>query len=344
MNVRIIQLMWVVCLLFLTAFLLHADDVQAQTSALRGKVVVDGSSTVYPVTEAAAAAFRKDYPNVDVTVAISGTGGGFKRFVKGETDLSDASRPITPKEFQAAKEYGVQFIELPVALDGLSVVINPQNDWVDQLTIEHLQAIYLEDGSARKWSDLNPDWPDQAIKVYSPGTDSGTFDYFKEVVVPKGKSFRPDMSTSEDDNVLVTGVAGDRYSIGYFGASYYYENESKLKAVPIINPSTGKAVLPTPENVINGNYAPLSRPLFIYVNYNSLRRPEVRRFVEFYLEHDTKFATQVQYVAVPEDVGAHAEAFLKQRLTGSTYVTKAMAKSEGGLRSVYKSENLLDTK
>jgi phosphate transport system substrate-binding protein len=344
MAIPIIQVIRAVCLLFLVALLFRADDVQAQTSALRGKVVVDGSSTVYPVTEAAAAAFRKDYPNVDVTVAISGTGGGFKRFVKGETDLSDASRPITPKEFQAAKENGVQFIELPVALDGLSVVVNPQNDWVDKLTLENLQAIYLEDGSARKWSDLNPNWPDQAIKVYSPGTDSGTFDYFKEVVVPKGKSFRSDMSTSEDDNVLVTGVAGDRYAIGYFGASYYYENESKLKAVPIVNPETGKAVLPAPEHVISGDYAPLSRPLFIYVNNNSLRRPEVRRFVEFYLEHDAKFATQVDYVAVPDDVGTHAEAVLKQRLTGSTYVTKDMEKSEGGLRSVYKQENLLDTK
>jgi len=344
MNVRMMKSLWVVCLLLLVALLFYADDVRAQASALRGKVVVDGSSTVYPVTEAAAAAFRKDFPNVDVTVAISGTGGGFKRFVKGETDLSDASRPITPAEFQAAKENGVQFIELPVALDGLSVVVNPQNDWVDQLTVEHLQAIYLEDGKARKWSDLNPGWPDQTIKVYSPGTDSGTFDYFKEVVVPKDKSLRPDMSTSEDDNVLVTGVAGDRYSIGYFGASYYYENESKLKAVPIVNPATGKAVLPTPEHVINGDYAPLSRPLFIYVNYDSLRRPEVRRFVEFYLEHDAKFATQVDYVAVPDEVGTHAEAFLKQRLTGSTYVTKDMEKSEGGLRSVYQQANLIDTK
>ena len=344
MAIPIMQVIRAVCLLFLAALLFCADDVQAQTSALRGKVVVDGSSTVYPVTEAAAAAFRKDYPGVDVTVAISGTGGGFKRFVKGETDLSDASRPITPKEFQAAKENGVQFMELPVALDGLSVVVNPQNDWVDKLTLENLQAIYLEDGSARKWSDLNPDWPDQIIKVYSPGTDSGTFDYFKEVVVPKGKSFRPDMSTSEDDNVLVTGVAGDRYAIGYFGASYYYENESKLKAVPIVNPETGKAVLPAPEHVISGDYAPLSRPLFIYVNYNSLRRPEVRRFVEFYLKHDTKFAAQVGYVAVPDDVGTHAVAVLKQRLTGSTYVTKDMEKAEGGLRKVYKQENLLDTK
>lgn len=163
----------------------------AQADALKGNVVVDGSSTVFPVTEAAAAAFRKDFPNVNVTVAVSGTGGGFKRFAIGETDISDASRPIRADEFQAAKAKGVQFIELPVALDGLSIVVNPKNDWVETLTVEQLQAIYLEDGGARKWSDLNAAWPDKPVKVYSPGTDSGTFDYFKEVVVPKGRVCAP---------------------------------------------------------------------------------------------------------------------------------------------------------
>ncbi|MDZ7831981.1 MAG: PstS family phosphate ABC transporter substrate-binding protein [Desulfobacterales bacterium] len=316
----------------------------AQSSALSGKVVVDGSSTVYPVTEAAAAAFRDDFPNVNVTVAISGTGGGFKRFVRGDTDISDASRPIKAKEFKAAAQNGVRFIELPVAMDGLSVVVNPKNDWADELSIQDLQAIYLEDGTARKWSDLDPAWPDEPIKVYSPGTDSGTFDYFREVVLPEGKSFRPDMSTSEDDNVLVTGVSGDRYAIGYFGAAYYYENKTKLTAVPVVNPKTGKAVLPEPENVINGDYFPLSRPLFIYVNFNSLRRPEVREFVNFYLAHDDRFATEVGYVAVPDEIGSRAESFLKQRLTGTTYMTPEMEKREGGLNAIYKKENLLDTK
>ena len=329
--------------LTLVAVIGYADIASGQAAALRGKVVVDGSSTVYPITEAAAAAFRDDYPNVNITVAISGTGGGFKRFSIGEIDISDASRPIKGKEFTAAKENGIQFIELPVALDGLSVVINKENDWVDQLTVEQLMAIYLEDGTARSWKDLNPAWPDKPIKTYSPGTDSGTFDYFKEVVVPEGKSFRSDMSASEDDNVLVTGVAGDRYSIGYFGASYYFENKDKLKAVPIVNPDTGKAVLPEAENVIDGSYAPLSRPLFIYVNVKSLRRPEVRKFIEFYMAGAGEFATKVDYVATPDDLSALAQKFLKQKLSGSTYVTKDMGKREGGLRDIYKQENLLDT-
>lgn len=316
----------------------------AQSSALGGKVVVDGSSTVYPITEAAASAFREDFPNVNVTVAISGTGGGFKRFVKGETDISDASRPIKAKEFKKAAQNGVRFIELPVGMDGLSVVVNPKNDWVDKLSIQDLQAIYLEGGSARKWSDLDPAWPDKPIKVYSPGADSGTFDYFKDVVLPEGESFRPDMSTSEDDNVLVTGVSGDKYAIGYFGAAYYYENKAKLKAVAVVNPKTGQAVAPEPENVVNGSYFPLSRPLFIYVNYNSLRRPEVREFVSFYLARDHRFAKEVGYVAVPDEIGSRAENFFKQRLTGTTYLTPEMEKREGGLKAIYKKENLRDTK
>ena len=320
------------------------QPVKAQNEALRGKVVVDGSSTVYPITEAAAAAFRKEYPNVDITVAISGTGGGFKRFAKGETDISDASRPIKGKEFAAAKENGVEFIELPVALDGLTVVVNPKNDWVDQLTVEQLQEIYLEGGKGKKWSDLNPKWPDQAIKVYSPGTDSGTFDYFKEVTLPEGKSFRADMSTSEDDNVLVTGVSGDANAIGYFGASYYYHNKDKVKAVPIVNPATGKAVLPETENVIDGSYAPLSRPLFIYVSTKSLRRPEVRKFLEFYLANDDKFATQVDYVAVPDEISKRAEMFLKQGKTGTTYLTADMEKREEGLTKAYQESNLVSSK
>lgn len=316
----------------------------AQPSALKGSVVADGSSTVFPVTEAAAAAFRKDFPSVNVTVAVSGTGGGFKRFVKGETDISNASRPIRADEFEEARKHGVQFVELPVALDGLSVVVNPKNDWAKSMTVEQLRDVYLEDGKARKWKDLDPSWPDQPIKVYSPGTDSGTFDYFKEVVVPKGKSFRADMSTSEDDNVLVTGVSGDVYSIGYFGASYLYENRGKIKAVAIVNPATGEAVMPDEEHVINGSYSPLGRPLFIYVNVQSMRRPEVRKFVEFFLSRDAEFATQVKYVGVPEEIGTRAEEFLKKRMSGTTYLAGGKEKREGGLATVYVAGNLVDTK
>jgi phosphate transport system substrate-binding protein len=330
--------------LLATAVLLqgfNVDSSQAQSTALRGKVVVDGSSTVYPVTEAAADDFRKSYPNVSVTVGISGTGGGFKRFAAGETDISDASRPIKAEEFIQAKKNNVEFIELPVAIDGLSVVVNTQNDWIDQLSVEDLQKIFLDDGKVRKWNDLNPAWPDQAIKLYIPGTDSGTFDYFREVVLPEGKNFRPDMSTSEDDNVLVTGVNGDKYALGFFGASYYYENKSKVKAVPIVNPADGKAYMPDPEYVIAGNYAPLSRPLFIYVNLKSLQRPEVRRFVDHYLENSQKYATQVAYVPIPEEIGNRAKSFLALRKAGSTYLTQDMKKREGGLTTVYLEDNLV---
>ena len=323
-------------------------DAAAQADRLSGNIVIDGSSTVYPVTEAAAAAFRKKFPKVNVTVAVSGTGGGFKRFAIGETDISNASRPIKPEEFAQTVEKGVDFIELPVALDGLSVVLNPNNDWVDKLTVDDLKAIYLEDGKARKWSDINPAWLDKEIKVYSPGTDSGTFAYFKEVVAGKKGSFRPDMSVSEDDNVLVTGVYGDKYAIGYFGASYYFENKDKLRPAAIVNPKTGKAVLPTPKAVISGEYAPLSRPLFIYVNAKSLRRPAMRKFVEFFLENAGTFAEQVQYVPTSPKISAQAATFLKKRRMGTVFVKKEMVdgkpvyhKSESPLDAAYSEANLL---
>jgi len=328
-----------------------APTAHAQASALRGNIVIDGSSTVYPITEAAAAAFRKEYPNVNITVAVSGTGGGFKRFAIGETDISDASRPIKGKEFKQALDNGVQFVELPVALDGLSVVLNPNNTWVDQLTVDDLKAIYLEGGNARKWSDLNPEWPNETIKVYSPGTDSGTFDYFKEIIAGKKGSFRPDMSVSEDDNVLVTGVSGDKFAIGYFGASYYFENKDKLRAAAIVNPKTGKAVMPTPANVVSGAYAPLSRPLFIYVNVVSLRRPAMRKFAEFYLENAGRFAEQVQYVSTSDKIATQAKAFLKKRRSGTVFVVSEMVgdgllykKREQPLDTAYSEANLLDTK
>lgn len=309
-------------------------------SQLEGKITIDGSSTVYPVSEAAAAAFKPEFPKVAITVGVSGTGGGFKRFCIGETDVSDASRPITGKEFDVAKGHKVTFIELPVALDGLSIVVSPKNDWATQLTVEDLQKIYLSTAKGAKWSDVNPAWPSQPIKVYSPGTDSGTFDYFKEVVVPKGASFRDDMSTSEDDNVLVTGVSGDQYSIGYFGAAYYYENKDKVKAVPIVNPATKEAVYPAPENVTSGKYSPFGRPLFIYVNAAALDRPEIEEFVNFYLANDNKFAEQVKYVALPEEIRARAKAMIAERKTGSAYVMPDGSKREGLLAEIYRAENL----
>ena len=309
------------------------------STALRGQVSIDGSSTVYPITEAVASEFGKLFPNVKVTVGISGTGGGFKRFVSGETHISNASRPITAKEFDQAAQNKVGFIELPVAYDGLSIVVNPKNDWVDKLTVDQIKQIYLEKGNGKKWSDLNPAWPEQPIKVYSPGTDSGTFDYFHEVV-GKDESFRTDMSTSEDGNVLVTGVSGDPYAIGYFGASYYFNNKDKLKAVPVVNPETGDAVLPSNETVNNGSYAPFSRPLFIYVNADALRRPEIKAFVDFYMSKAPELAKQVDYTPLPQELYQLAVQFQKDKSTGTAYLTPDGQKREGALAEVYRKENL----
>jgi phosphate transport system substrate-binding protein len=306
-------------------------------------VELDGSSTVYPISEAAASAFGEKYPNVKATVGVSGTGGGFKRFVRGEIDVSNASRPIKWEEHLQCAEVSppVQYLELPVAYDGLTVVVNPANDWVDQITVEQLQEIYLEGGAAQTWKDLNPDWPDGKIQVYSPGTDSGTFDFFREVMIGsgEGRSMRKDMSTNEDDNVLVTGVAGDKNSIGFFGASYYFNNKEKLKAVPVVNPSSGQAVLPSPEAVESGEYAPLSRPLFIYVNVNSLKRPEMQRFVEFYLDRAAEFAVQVDYVGLSEDVSERAKEHFRKKTIGTHFWTPEGEKREGGLLEVFTTEN-----
>jgi phosphate transport system substrate-binding protein len=310
-------------------------------SDLAGVVQIDGSSTVYPMTEAVANAFEDDYPNVKVRVGKSGTGGGFKTFTSGETDISDASRPITADEFELCKQNKIAFIELPVAYDGLSIVVNPKNTWVDQLTVEQLQQIYLEEHAAKSWSELNPSWPEVQIGVNSPGTDSGTFDYFKEIVAPEKQAIRSDMATSEEDNDLVRGVAGSEGAIGYFGASYYFNNRDQLRVVPIVDPNTGKAVTPTPETIESGEYAPFSRPLFIYVNVDALKRPELKKFVDFYLDRAADVARQVDYVALPDAVYEAARQHYTERWTGTCYLTADGQKRTGPVAEVYKRENLV---
>ena len=289
-------------------------------------------------------------PNVKIPVGVSGTGGGFKRFTKGETDISDASRPIKYKEFLSCKENGVSFIELPVAYDGLTIAVGKDNDFVDTLTVEQLQKIFLADKkdtsfvNAKKWSDVDARWPATPIKIFAPGTDSGTFDYFKEVVVGKsGSSIRDDMSVSEDDNTLVQGIANSKGSIGFFGASYYFANQDKLKAVKIVNPSTGKAVGVSAANIESGAYAPFSRPLFIYVNAKSARRPEVKTFVKHYLENAADLAAKVQYVGLPEQLSKEAKNHFNRRMVG-THFWKAEGdgeKKEGSLIELYTKDNLL---
>jgi phosphate transport system substrate-binding protein len=267
---------------------LAAGGALAQSNVVK----IDGSSTVYPITEAVAEEFQKAEKNaIKVTVGISGTGGGFKKFCRGEIDISDASRPILKKEMEACAAAGIKYFELPVAFDALTVVINPKNTFIKQLTVEELKKMWepAAQGKITRWNQVNPAWPDQPLKLFGAGADSGTFDYFTEAVVGKAKSSRGDYTASEDDNVLVQGVTQDVNALGYFGYAYYAENTAKLKAVPVVNPK-GKAVLPSMDNVLSGAYEPLSRPIFIYVSEKAYQRAEVKKFVEFYMKHGAKLS------------------------------------------------------
>jgi len=267
-------------------------------------VKIDGSSTVYPVTEAVAEEFQKAEKNaIKVTVGISGTGGGFKKFCRGETDISGASRPILKSEMEQCAKEGITYYELPVAFDALTVVVNPKNTFLDKgITVEQLKRMWepSAQGKITRWNQIDPSWPDAPIKLFGAGADSGTFDYFTEAIVGKSKSSRGDFTASEDDNVLVQGVQRDANAIGYFGYAYYAENQAKLKAVPIIEKSGKPGVSPSMNTVLDGSYQPLARPIFIYVNAKSLDRPEVKKFVEYYMTHGSKLAREVKYVPLPD--------------------------------------------
>jgi phosphate transport system substrate-binding protein len=264
-------------------------------------VKVDGSSTVFPVTEAVAEDFQKAGKGaIKVTVGISGTGGGFKKFCRGETDVSNASRPILKKEMDDCKAAGIEYVELPVAFDALTVVVHPKNGFIKQLTVAEMKKMWEPgaQGKVMRWNQVNAAWPDAPMKLFGPGADSGTFDYFTEAVVGKSKSSRGDFTASEDDNVLVQGVSRDANALGYFGYAYYIENKDKLKAVPIVN-EKGQAVLPSLEAVEKGTYSPLARPIFIYVSTKALAKPEVKQFVQYYMAHGAKLAREVKYVPLP---------------------------------------------
>ncbi len=305
-----------------------------QNPVLKGSIKIDGSSTVGPITTAVAEEFRAVAKDVRVTVGISGTGGGFKRFSTGELDISDASRPIKKEEMDQSKKNNVEFIELPISFDGLSLVVNKKNTWVEYLTMEDLRAIFGAGRAAKNWSDVRPEWPAKPIKLFSPGTDSGTFDYFKEEVVGKEGKIRADMSVSEDDNVLVRGVEGDEYSLGFFGFAYYVENKEKLKVVPV---DAGKgAITPTHETIENGTYAPFSRPLFIYVNKASAAKPEVKAFVDFYLKNVSKLAEEVGYVKLPQPILDRAIVNFAALKTGTQYLKGDGEKVSGPLGTVYR--------
>ena len=302
-------------LIFLSVTIFGSMSVSAEQ--LRGTVSLDGSSTVFPISEAVAEEFLAVQPRVRVTVGVSGTGGGFKKFLAGEIDINDASRPIKMKEVDKANEMGIGYIELPVAYDGLSVVVNKKNTWVDHLTVAELSKIWQPGSTVTNWSDVRVGWPEMKIRLYGPGTDSGTFDYFTETINGKSGASRPDYTANEDDNALVQGISGDEGSLGYFGYAYYAANQDKLKLVPI---DGGKGpIAPTQTTINNGTYAPLSRPIFIYVRPDALDRKEVRVFVDFYIDSAAMLASEVGYIPLPDAVYAGAKKRIEVRELGTAY-------------------------
>jgi phosphate transport system substrate-binding protein len=282
-------------LIFTTAALLAAlIATKSSAAALEGQIKVDGSSTVFPITEAVAEEFGKKNPGVHVIVGTSGTGGGFKKFALGEIDINDASRTIKDTEAEAAKAKGIGYTAVPVAHDGITLVVNKKNTWVDKLTVAELKKIWGPDSKVKTWKDVRATWPDEKILLYGPGTDSGTFDFFTEAINGKAQLSRADFTKSEDDNVLVQGVEGDKGALGYFGYAYYISNKDKLRAVPV---DAGKgAVSPTEDTINTEKYAPLSRTVYIYVSKQAAARNEVKEFVRFYIENAPKLVKEVGYV------------------------------------------------
>ena len=268
---------------------------RAGAGGVSGVVEVDGSSTVYPITEAVVEEFTAATGGqVQVTVGVSGTGGGFKRFCAGEIDVANASRPIDDAERAACEANGIAFLEIPVASDGIAIVVHPDNTFVDCLTVEELERIWEPGSRVRLWSDVRPGWPAEPIRLYGPGTDSGTFDYFTEAIVGRAGASRPDYTASEDDNVLVQGVEGDPGALGYFGYAYYEANRDRLKLVGV--DAGGGCVRPSPETIRTGRYRPLSRPLFLYVRRDALARPAVREFVRFYIDNEEQLTKRALFI------------------------------------------------
>lgn len=294
---------WSIALLMTACALISCGSRESSgdKEAIEGRITIDGSSTVYPITEAVAEEFRLEQRDVRITVGVSGTGGGFKKFSRGEIDINDASRPIKAPEAAAAKENQIDFVELTVAFDGLAVVVSKENTWVKDITVEELKMIWEPAAQEKvtRWNQIRKEWPDEEFNLYGPGVASGTYDYFTEAVVGKSGASRGDFTASEDDNVLVQGIEGDRNALGFFGYAYYEENRERLKLVGV--DGGNGVVLPSVETVKNGTYAPLSRPIFIYVNKNAAKRKEVQAFVNFYLETAGELVADVGYIPLPQD-------------------------------------------
>lgn len=283
-------------------------------------IKIDGSSTVFPITEAMAEEFQTSKRGaVRVTVGISGTGGGFKKFCRGETDIQDASRPISTGEMEDCKKTGVKYVELPIAYDAIVVAVNPKNDWVSEITVDELKKMWEPgaQGKITQWSQINPKWPTQNLKLFGAGSDSGTFDFFTEAIVGKAKSSRGDYTASEDDNTLVTGIGNDKFALGYVPLAYFDSNKAKMKPLAIVAPK-GKATLPSRETVEKASYY-LARPIFIYVSEKSLAKPEVREFAEFYLKNSAKLVPEVKYVALPAKAYEMGAEHLKKNRVGSVF-------------------------
>lgn len=287
-------------------------------------ITADGSSTVFPVTEAVAEDFQQANAGTRVTVGSSGTGGGFQKFCRDETDISNASRPIKATELEACAKAGIDFIELPVAYDGLAIVVNPKNTWVTSMTVAEIKKLWepAAQGQIRRWNQIRPEWPNEEIHLFGAGTDSGTFDYFTEAIMGKEAMSRGDYTSSEDDNVIVQGVSGDQYALGYFGYAYYEQNKDKLKIVGVDDGDATNGdgpIAPSPETVAGGTYRPLSRPVFIYVKVKALQRPEVLSFVEFFLTKGHALAREVGYIPMTDREQALVRDRFTARKTGTMY-------------------------
>lgn len=299
----------------------EGEATSAGRQARSAVISIDGSSTVFPISEAIAEEFQMANRGLRVTVGVSGTGGGMKRFCRGEIDIANASRPIQRQEMDACEAAGIRYFELPVAYDALTVVVNPGNDWVREISIDELRRIWepSAQGTVTRWNQINPEWPDRPINLYGAGADSGTFDYFTEVVTGTAKSSRGDYTASEDDNVLVQGVANDINALGYFGFAFYVDNRDKVRSLAI-SPRAGEpAIQPSIESVIDGSYMPLARPMFIYVNEKAYQRDELRRFLDFYLENVGRLAGEVNYVPLPPEAYVTIARHLKEGRVGTVF-------------------------
>ena len=314
------------------------------SASLQGEIKVEGSSTVEPIALVAKDKFRKKYPKVRISVVGNGSSNGFKALYGKECDFSDASRPIKATEVEKCKSAGVEFVEVPVAYDGLTIVVNPKNEFVKQLTVDQLKKIFRKDQAVTTWKKVNPEWPDKQIDIFAPGTSSGTHEYFMEVIDKKKESgMRANdgqTQLSEDDKILVDGVKNNEFAIGFFGFSYYDANKESLRVVPIVN-KEGKPITPSIKTIESGEYAPFSRPLFIYVNKASYDKNQVREFIDFFLENIQDIVKEAAYVPLPKEVYAAAVTHLEEGLTGTHYVDAEGKKRSGSVIDIYKKENLL---